>query len=456
MKKNILVVDDESSIRESLSGILRDEGYEVSVATDGVMALKKVEEDPPDLIFLDIVMPGIDGLETLQKLKERFPEIYVIIISAYGTIETAVKALKYGAFDFIEKPLSLDKVVLTVKHAFDFLKLNQENWLLREKIFPTFRIDGISLSITQLKEDMERAAPTNASILITGENGSGKELAARLIHQKSRRSTKSLVEVNCAAIPEELIESELFGYEKGAFTGASSRKLGKFDLAHDGTLFLDEIGDMSLKTQAKILRILEEQKFERVGGSKTIEVDVRLIAATNKDLLEEIKKGNFREDLYFRINVIPLNVPPLRDRKEDITVLANAFLNRFAKEQNIEEKRIGPEAMDILINYTWPGNVRELKNIIERLVIMTKEVVIKPDDIIQSLKGVSSSNDFTNLFNLDLKEAKDTFEQHYIAYKLSQCGDNISKTAETIGIERSHLHRKIKSLKIKFKKDSKN
>ena len=455
MKKNILVVDDESSIRESLSGILRDEGYEVSVATDGLTALKKVEEEPPDLVFLDIVMPGIDGLETLQKLKERFPEIYVIIISAYGTIETAVKALKYGAFDFIEKPLSLEKVVLTVKHAFDFLKLNQENWLLREKFFPAFRLDGISPSITQLKEDIERAAPTTASILITGENGSGKELVARLIHQKSRRSNKSLVEVNCAAIPEELIESELFGYEKGAFTGASSRKLGKFDLAHEGTLFLDEIGDMSLKTQAKILRILEEQKFERVGGSKTIEVDVRLIAATNKDLLGEIKKGNFREDLYFRINVIPLNVPPLRERKEDITVLANAFLNRFAKEQNIEEKQIGPEAMDILINYTWPGNIRELKNIIERLVIMTKEVVIKPDDIIQSLKGVSSSNDFTDLFNLDLKEAKDTFEQQYIAYKLSQCGDNVSKTAETIGIERSHLHRKIKSLKIKFKGDSK-
>jgi two component, sigma54 specific, transcriptional regulator, Fis family len=455
MKKNILVVDDESSIRESLSGILRDEGYDVSVATDGLTALKKVEEDPPDLIFLDIVMPGIDGLETLQKLKERFPEIYVIIISAYGTIETAVKALKYGAFDFIEKPLSLEKVVLTVKHAFDFLKLNQENWLLREKIFPTFRLDGISPSIIQLKDDIERAAPTTASILITGENGSGKELVARLIHQNSHRSNKSLVEVNCAAIPEELIESELFGYEKGAFTGASSRKLGKFDLANEGTLFLDEIGDMSLKTQAKILRILEEQKFERVGGSKTIEVDVRFIAATNKDLLEEIKKGNLREDLYFRINVIPLNVPPLRERKDDIIVLANAFLNRFAKEQNIEEKNIGPDAMDILINYTWPGNVRELKNIIERLVIMTKEAVIKPDDIVRSLRGGSPSNDFSHLFNLDLKEAKDTFEQHYIAYKLSQCGDNISKTAETIGIERSHLHRKIKSLKIKLKGNSK-
>jgi len=451
VKKSILVVDDEVSIRESLSGILRDEGYEVSIATDGVTALKKVDDDLPDLVFLDIVMPGIDGLETLQKLREKFPEIYVIIISAYGTIETAVKALKYGAFDFIEKPLSLEKVVLTVKHAFDFLNLNQENLLLRQKIFPNFRLDGISPAILRLKEDIERAAPTSASILITGENGSGKELVARLIHQKSRRANKPLVEVNCAAIPEELIESELFGYEKGAFTGASSRKLGRFDLAHEGTLFLDEIGDMSLKTQAKILRILEEQKFERVGGSKTIEVDARIIAATNKDIMEEIKNGNFRKDLYFRINVIPLNVPPLRERQEDIPVLSDEFLNRFAKEQTTEEKKISPEALDIFLNYPWPGNVRELKNIIERLVIMTKDNIIMPDDIIQSLKGVSSTKNFADLFNLDLKDAKDKFEQHYIAHKLSQFGENISKTAEAIGIERSHLHRKIKGLKIKFK-----
>jgi two-component system nitrogen regulation response regulator NtrX len=278
---------------------------------------------------------------------------------------------------------------------------------------------------------------------------------AHLIHQKSRRWNKPFVEVNCAAIPEELIESELFGHEKGAFTGATSRKKGKFDLAHEGTLFLDEIGDMSLKTQAKILRIMEEQKFERVGGSKTIEVDVRIIAATNKDLEEEIRKGNFREDLYFRINVIPLNVPPLRERKEDIPILANAFLKRFLKELNMEEKRIDPEAMEILMRYKWPGNVRELKNIIERLVIMTKGEVIRPEDIPPAIRNETSSNDHKNLFNIDsLKDAKSEFERQYIAYKISQFGDNISKTAEAIGIERSHLHRKIKSLNIPLNKNS--
>jgi len=415
-----------------------------------------VEEYPPDLIFLDIVMPGMDGVETLQKIKEKYPDIYIIIISAYGTIETAVKAIQHGAFDFIEKPLSLEKVVLTVKHAFDFLKLNQENRLLRRKFFPHSRVDGESSAIKKLEDEIERAAPTNASILITGENGSGKELVARLIHQKSRRGNKPFIEVNCAAIPEELIESVLFGHEKGAFTGATSRKQGKFDLAHEGTLFLDEIGDMSLKTQAKILRILEEQKFERVGGSKTIEVDARVIAATNKGLEEEIRKGNFREDLYFRINVIPLNVPPLRERKKDIPILANEFLKRYSGEFNIEEKKIAPEAMDILIRCKWPGNVRELKNIIERLVIMTKDKIIRPEDIPSTLKIESSLNDHANFFSLEsLKEAKDKFERQYLAQKLYQFGDNISKTAEAIGIERSHLHRKIKSLNIELKKNSK-
>jgi len=436
VKQNILIVDDEVSIQESLSGILRDEGYEISLASDGNTALKIVEEYPPDLIFLDIVMPGMDGVETLQKIKEKYPDIYIIIISAYGTIETAVKAIQHGAFDFIEKPLSLEKVVLTVKHAFDFLKLNQENRLLRRKFFPHSRVDGESSAIKKLEDEIERAAPTNASILITGENGSGKELVARLIHQKSRRGNKPFIE--------------------GAFTGATSRKQGKFDLAHEGTLFLDEIGDMSLKTQAKILRILEEQKFERVGGSKTIEVDARVIAATNKGLEEEIRKGNFREDLYFRINVIPLNVPPLRERKKDIPILANEFLKRYSGEFNIEEKKIAPEAMDILIRCKWPGNVRELKNIIERLLIMTKDKIIRPEDIPSTLKIESSLNDHANFFSLEsLKEAKDKFERQYLAQKLYQFGDNISKTAEAIGIERSHLHRKIKSLNIELKKNSK-
>ena len=430
MKQNILIVDDEISIRDSLSGILQDEGYEVSVATDGLNALKIVEEESPDLIFLDIVMPGMDGITTLKRIKKKYPDTYVVIISAYGSIETAVKAIKYGAFDFIEKPLSLEKVVLTVKHAFDFLLLNQENRLLRQKIFPKAQIDGVSLSIKNLEKAIERAAPTNASILITGENGSGKERVANLIHQKSHRSNKPFIEVNCAAIPEELIESELFGHEKGAFTGATSRKRGKFDLAHQGTLFLDEIGDMSRKTQAKILRILDEQKFERVGGSKTIEVDVRIVAATNKNLEEKISEGTFREDLYFRINVIPLIVPPLRERKDDISILANEFLKRFTKELNIEDKKMLPEAMDILENYQWPGNVRELKNIIERLVIMTRDNVIKPEDIIPAIRGKSSSSDHSNLFTQEtFKEAKEKFERQYIIQQLSQFDNNVSKTA---------------------------
>jgi len=457
MKRNILIVDDEISIQESLSGILRDEGYDVSVATNGNAALKIVEEDPPDLIFLDIVMPGMDGIETLKKIKEKHPDIYIIIISAYGTIETAVKAIKYGAFDLIEKPLSLEKVVLTVKHAFDFFQLNRENRLLRQKVFRNFRIDGISSAIKKLENEIDRAAPTNASILITGENGSGKELIAQLIHQKSHRGDKPFIEVNCAAIPDELIESELFGHEKGSFTGASSRKQGKFDLSHEGTLFLDEIGDMSSKTQAKILRILEEQKFERVGGSKTIEVDVRIIAATNKNLEEEIKKGNFREDLYFRINVIPLVVPPLRERKEDIPILANEFLKRYVEELNIEEKKISPEAMDILMRYKWPGNVRELKNFIERLAIMTTDRNIKPKDIPPAIKNESLTNNPSGLFEINFfKNAKDEFERLFITHKLSQFGDNISKTAEAIGIERSHLYRKIKSLDIELKKNLNN
>jgi len=449
MKQSILIVDDEVSIRESLRGILRDEGYEVSVATDGMAALKTLEGDAFDLVFLDIVMPGVDGIETLRRIKEKYSDVYVVIMSAYGTIETSVKAIKYGAFDFIEKPLSLEKVVLTAKHAFDIIKLNQENRFLRQKFFTHVRIDGVSESIRKLEDEIERAAPTNASILITGENGSGKEVVAQLIHQKSRRFTKPFVEVNCAAIPEELIESELFGHERGAFTGATSRKQGKFDLAHEGTLFLDEIGDMSLKTQAKILRIMEEQKFERVGGSKTIEVDVRIIAATNKDLKEEINKGTFREDLYFRINVIPLTVPPLRERKEDIPILTTAFLKRFSKELNIEEKKIAPETMEMLLEYKWPGNVREIKNIIERLVIMTKGRVISPEDVPPAIRNQTTHPDSQNPFAINsLKDAKNEFERQYIAHKVSEFGHNISKTAEAIGVERSHLHRKIKNLNI--------
>src|SRR5512135_1347500 len=321
MAKQILVVDDEDRIRQSLNGILKDEGFEVLEAKEGTQALRLVETDPPDLVILDIWMPVMDGMEVLEKMKGQVPNLPVIMISGHGNIELAVKAVKLGAYDFIEKPLSLDKVLVAVNNALLVSRLEQENRALRQEIRRKYEIVGRSPEIQQLKEQIRIVAPTNGWVLINGENGTGKELVARGVHSQSLRAEKSFVEVNCAAIPEELIESELFGHEKGSFTGALTKKRGKFDLANDGTIFLDEIADMSLKTQAKILRILQEQKFERVGGSEMIYVDVRVIAATNRDLREEIQKGRFREDLYYRLNVIPIEVPPLRLRKTDIPLL---------------------------------------------------------------------------------------------------------------------------------------
>jgi two-component system nitrogen regulation response regulator NtrX len=381
MAVTVLVVDDEQSIRASLSGVLMDEGFSVLKAEDGHMALEMVKQEVPEVILLDIWMPGIDGIETLNRIKSRYPEIQVIMISGHGTIETAVKATKLGAFDFIEKPLSLDKVVLTINHALDFRRLSEENVLLRQEIDEQYEIIGDSLLIRNLKERISMAAPTDSWVLITGENGVGKELVARTIHRESSRSSKAFVGVNCAAIPDELIESELFGHEKGAFTGATSRKKGKFDLADKGTLFLDEIADMSLKTQAKILRILQEQKFERVGGEKLIDVDVRVLAATNRNLQREIEVGRFREDLYYRLNVIPIHVPALRDRKEDIPRFAEYFLDQFSVRSGKEKKEISEEALDVLQDHNWPGNVRELKNFIERVFIMTPGRTIEFRDV---------------------------------------------------------------------------
>ncbi|MBW1769566.1 MAG: sigma-54-dependent Fis family transcriptional regulator, partial [Deltaproteobacteria bacterium] len=330
MFPTILAVDDESAILQSLSGILSDEGFEVLTASNGYEALKIIEAESPDLVLLDIWMPGIDGIETLQEIKRTNPFLQVIIISGHGTIETAVKATKLGAHDFIEKPLSIEKVVVTINNALHFRQLEEENRFLRKKTLEKHSITGNSSTILRaLKKQIAVAAPTNAWILITGENGTGKELVARTVHQMSHRADKPLIDVNCAAIPEELIESELFGHEKGAFTGATTKKRGKFEIANGGTIFLDEIGDMSLKTQAKILRILQEQKFERVGGTRTLTVDVRVIAASNKDLEEEIEKGTFRDDLYYRLNVIPIEVPPLRNRTDDIPLLVETFLKGF-------------------------------------------------------------------------------------------------------------------------------
>ncbi|HXI10127.1 MAG TPA: sigma-54 dependent transcriptional regulator, partial [Thermodesulfobacteriota bacterium] len=439
--KTVMIVDDEKNIREALSGVLKDEGYGVVVAGTAEEALKKLDsEKVPDAILLDIWLPGMDGTDALKTIKTKFPGLPVIMISGHANIETAVKTTKLGAYDFIEKPLSLDKVILCVEHAMDHKRLMEENTLLRSKAQAKYEIIGKSKPMLALKNDIRRAGPTNSWILITGENGTGKELVARNLHLYSNRSGRAFIEVNCAAIPEELIESELFGHEKGAFTSAVAQKKGKFDMADKGTIFLDEIGDMSVKTQAKVLRILQEQTFERVGGNEQIKVDVRVIAATNKNLREQIAKGTFREDLFYRLNVIPFHVPPLRERTEDIPLFVEYFLKEFARETAKEVLTVSKEAMDVLMNYRWPGNVRELKNLMERLVIMTPSSVITPDDIPVALKGSQPAQNHDIFKSKLLKEARRDFEREFIALKLKEFGGNIAKTAESIGIERSHLY----------------
>ncbi len=447
MARTVLVVDDEESILLSLQGILSDEGLEVITAASGPVAIDRIDEVMPDIVLLDIWMPDMDGIETLVKIKASHPGLPVVMMSGHGTIETAVKATKLGAYDFIEKPLSLEKVLLSINNALDYSRLEEEVSLLREKAQDRYNITGESDAIKQLKEQIRIVAPTNAWVLISGENGTGKELVAHTIHRLSKRSQMPLVEVNCAAIPEELIESELFGHEKGAFTGATTMKKGKFDLAHEGTLFLDEIGDMSLKAQSKTLRILQEQKFERVGGSRTIRVDVRVIAATNKDLEAEIEKGRFRDDLYYRLNVIPIRVPPLRERIEDIPALVNEFLKENSVNINLEPKALASEALQKLQRYHWPGNIRELKNLVERLVIMTQGKEIRASDVPTPYgqdafpEPAIASSLQANTF----KEAKESFEKAFIARKLQEYKWNISQTADAIGIERSNLHKKIKA-----------
>ena len=454
--QSILIVDDEKSIRESLTGILQDEGFTPTSVDNGEKAIEKISEDKPDLILLDIWMPGMDGLETLTKIRDIYPDQLVVMMSGHGTIETAVRSTKLGAYDFIEKPLSLEKVLLCIQNAVKIGQLVEENRELKAKIGKENEMIGSSKLIKELKKQIKIAAPTSGWILITGENGTGKELVARSIHHNSRRHDKPFVEVNCAAIPEELIESELFGHEKGSFTGATTQRRGKFDQAHQGTLFLDEIGDMSLKTQAKVLRILQEHKFERVGGNKTIEVDVRVIAATNKDLEKEISAGQFREDLYYRLNVIPFHVPPLRERKSDIPHLATHFLEYFCSKESRETKNLDEDAMQAIQEYSWPGNVRELKNLIERLVIMSPGNTITRGQLPQSIFGKQQSAS-TDLGSITLsadtyRSAKEEFEKEFLVQKLEENDWNISRTAEAIEIERSNLHRKIKSYGIELKK----
>jgi len=447
MADTVLIVDDEPSIIQSLQGILTDEGFEVMAADAGLKALDIIKETIPDIVLLDIWMPDIDGIETLERIRELYPGLQVIMISGHGTIETAVRATKLGAYDFIEKPLSLEKVLLSINNALKYNRLEAELDFFRERDRQRYQITGHSQAITELREQIKIVAPTNAWVLIAGENGTGKELVAHTIHRLSKRKDKPLIEVNCAAIPEDLIESELFGHEKGAFTGATTMKRGKFDQANDGTLFLDEIGDMSLKAQSKVLRILQEQRFERVGGNRTIRVDVRVIAATNKNLEEEIEKGTFRDDLYFRLNVIPIRVPPLRERVDDILELTNEFLDEFSLDSKKERKFLTPEALDLLMNYSWPGNVRELKNLTERMAIMYPDRVIGEKDISPPFNtSRMEESKLESCFSFDsLKEAREMFEKNFIASKLREFEGNISKTAEAIGMERSNLHKKIKA-----------
>lgn len=440
----ILVVDDEEGIRESLTGIFEDEGYTVLASSSGEEALKVIKEQSPDLILLDVWLTGMDGIETLTLMKEMKPDIPVIIISGHGNIELAVKATRMGAYDFLEKPLSLERVVLTAQRAIERYSLEVENKSLREDLTRKWRIIGNSPKMVHLLEQIEMAAKSNGRVLILGESGSGKELIAHTLHEKSARAKKPFIEMNCAAIPQELIESELLGHEKGSFTGAFERKKGKFELADEGTLFLDEVGDMSLSTQAKVLRVLETQEFQRVGGNRNIKVDVRIITATNKDLVEEVKKGNFREDLLFRLNVIPIVIPPLREKREDIPALVEYFLEYFALEYRQKPKKMTPEALKRLEGYDWPGNIRELRNLIERLVIMTPAQVITPKNIIL---GESTRSDYFSLTTL--KESREAFEKEFITRKLEENNWNISKTAEVLDIERSNLHRKIKAYDIR-------
>lgn len=445
-KATVLVVDDEEGILETLSGILEDEGYEVITASSGEQALTLVKELSPEVILLDVWMPqGIDGLETLKGIKEITQEPVVIMISGYANIDMAVQATKLGAHDFLEKPLSLEKILILIRRALERQQLEKENKELKTTLSRRQEIIGKSPQMITLKEDISKAAVSRSRVFIFGESGTGKELVARALHEASDRNNKNFVEVNCAAIPHELIESELFGHEKGSFTGAFERKKGKFELADGGTLFLDEIGDMSLATQAKVLRIIETQEFQRVGGSKNIKVDVRIIAATNKDLKEEIKKVNFREDLYFRLNVIPIHIPPLRDRKDDITLLVEYFLKNFAQQYGQKPKKVSKATQHALMNYDWPGNVRELKNMIERFVIMNPSEVI---DIKYVLPFKETKMNYYSYKTI--REAREQFEKDFILKKLQENNWNISKTAEDLEIERSNLHRKIKALGIEI------
>ncbi|HMD43885.1 MAG TPA: sigma-54 dependent transcriptional regulator [Candidatus Acidoferrum sp.] len=445
-KPKILVVDDEAGIRESLASILRDEEYEVAAVGSAEEALGQIMGGDFEVVLLDVWLPGIDGMEALGRIQGAPRAPAVIMISGHGNIETAVRATKLGAFDFIEKPLSLEKIIVLVRNAVEQRRLQDENQLLRSELGHRYQVIGESVPIKALRQQIGVTAPTNGRVLIYGESGTGKELVARSLHAASLRNKGPFVEVNCAAIPEELIESELFGHIKGSFTGASEDKIGKFQRADGGTLFLDEVGDMSLRTQSKVLRVLEEQRFERVGSNQTLSVDVRVLAATNKNLEQEIARGAFRQDLFYRLNVIPFFVTPLRDRKGDIPILARYFLNEFSSEYGKKTRELSDSAMEILLRYPWPGNVRELRNLVERLVIVCPQARIEPHHLPPELfRGVAESPQQPYS---TLHEARSAYEREFILRKLQEHRWNMTQTATALGLERSHLYRKMKSLGI--------
>jgi two-component system nitrogen regulation response regulator NtrX len=445
----ILIVDDEPGIRQSLSGVLADEGFHAQAVESGEECLDALAAAIYEIVLLDIWLPGIDGLETLSRI-QKIPASdrpLVVMISGHGTIETAVKATKLGAYDFLEKPLSIDRVLLVVKHGLEQRRLRLENDRLRESANEESNIVGDSIPMKALRQQLALMAGTNGRVLIYGESGTGKELVAHALHAMSHRAAHPFVEVNCAAIPEDLIESELFGHMKGSFTAAHERKVGKFQKADGGTLFLDEVGDMSLKTQAKVLRSLEEQRFEPVGAHESIRVDVRVVAATNKNLEEEIEKGNFREDLFYRLNVIPFHVPPLRERKEDIPVLAAYFLDEFTRCYGRKPKELTPPALQMLQEHHWPGNVRELRNLIERIVILNPQSRIDARHIPLQPSRRAGTDKPPDRYG-SLQDVREAAEREYIQKKLEEANGNVSRTAELLGLERSNLYRKMRALGI--------
>lgn len=445
-RPKVLIVDDEAGIRESLSSILKDEFYDVEAVASAEEALDRVNVGDIDVVLLDIWLPGMDGMEALSRIHSLPDAPEVIMISGHGNIETAVRATKLGAFDFIEKPLSLEKIIVLLRNAVQQKRLENENQSLRSELGHRYEVMGDSVPMKALRQQIAVTAPTNGRVLIYGESGTGKELVARALHAASLRSKGPFVEVSCAAIPDELIESELFGHSKGSFGSTSEAKIGKFQKADGGTLFLDEVGDMSLRTQSKVLRVLEEQRIEPVGSSETLNVDVRVIAATNKNLEQEIARGAFRQDLFYRLNVIPFFVPPLRDRKEDIPVLARFFLAEFSSAYGKKTRELSEAAMDILLRYPWPGNVRELRNFIERMVIVCPQARIEPHHLPPELfRGAAESPQQPYS---TLHEARSAYEREFILRKLQEHRWNMTQTAAALGLERSHLYRKMKSLGI--------